>query len=85
MHQWLVEHIANALEHTAAAERRALDATDPELQLDNERIAVSCACSAAVSISSNALRSSRSIHAGVEIFSNQRRRMEKIRPCECAG
>lgn len=42
MHQWLVEHIANALEHTAPAERRALDATDPELQLDNERIAELC-------------------------------------------
>jgi hypothetical protein len=39
--QRLDEHIANALERAAAAERRAADATDPELRLDNERMALS--------------------------------------------
>jgi hypothetical protein len=38
--QRLDEHIANALERAAAAERRAADATDPELRLDNERMAL---------------------------------------------
>jgi hypothetical protein len=37
--QRLSEHIANALERAAAADRRAADATDPELRLDNERMA----------------------------------------------
>jgi hypothetical protein len=37
--QKLGEHIANALERAAAAERRAVDATDSELRLDNERMA----------------------------------------------
>jgi hypothetical protein len=39
--QRLGEHIAKALERAAAAERRARDATDPELRLDNERMAQS--------------------------------------------
>jgi len=39
--QRLGEHIANALERAAAAQRRAADATDIELKLDNERMAES--------------------------------------------
>jgi hypothetical protein len=39
--QQLSEHIAKALERAAAAERRAADVTDPELRLDNERLAES--------------------------------------------
>jgi hypothetical protein len=37
--QRLSEHIANALDRAAAADRRAADAKDPELRLDNERMA----------------------------------------------
>jgi hypothetical protein len=37
--QKLGDHIANALERAAAAELRARDATDPELRLDNKRMA----------------------------------------------
>jgi hypothetical protein len=39
--QRLSEHIAKALERATAAERRAADVTDPELRLDNERLAQS--------------------------------------------
>lgn len=39
MLQKLDEHIANALERAAAADRRARDANDPQLRLDNERMA----------------------------------------------
>jgi hypothetical protein len=39
--QKLDEHIANALEWARAADQRARDATDPQLQLDNERLAQS--------------------------------------------
>jgi hypothetical protein len=39
--QRLGEHIANALDRAAAADRRAQDAFDPELRLDNERMAES--------------------------------------------
>jgi hypothetical protein len=37
--QRLSEHIANALDRAAAADRRAADTKDPELRLDNERMA----------------------------------------------
>jgi hypothetical protein len=37
----LGEHIANALERAAAAERRAMGAIDPKLRLDHEQIALS--------------------------------------------
>jgi hypothetical protein len=37
----LGDHIANALERAAAAEQRARDVTDPELRLDNQRMAES--------------------------------------------
>jgi hypothetical protein len=37
--QKLGEHIAEALEHAAAADQRAASVTDPELRLDNERMA----------------------------------------------
>jgi len=37
----LGDHIANALERAAAAERRAHEVTDPELRLDNEQMAQS--------------------------------------------
>jgi hypothetical protein len=39
--QKLNGHIAIALERAAAAERRAAEAMDPELRLDNERMAES--------------------------------------------
>jgi hypothetical protein len=39
--QRLGAHIADALERAAAAERRVIDATDPDLTLDNERMAQS--------------------------------------------
>jgi hypothetical protein len=41
MLQKLGDHIANALERAAAAEKRACDVTDPELRLDNQRMAES--------------------------------------------
>ena len=41
MLQKLGEHIANALERAVAAERRARDATDTQLRLDNDRLAQS--------------------------------------------
>ena len=37
--QKLNDHIVSALERAAAADQRAADATDPELRLDNERLA----------------------------------------------
>jgi hypothetical protein len=37
----LGEHIANALERAAAADRRARDATETRIRIDNERTAVS--------------------------------------------
>jgi hypothetical protein len=37
--QNLGEHIANALERAVAADQRARNATDPELRLENERMA----------------------------------------------
>jgi hypothetical protein len=41
MLQRLGERIANAIERAEAADRRARDAIDPELRLDNERMAES--------------------------------------------
>jgi hypothetical protein len=39
--QKLNDHIVSALERAAAADKRAADATDPELRVDNERMAES--------------------------------------------